>query len=137
MYHTRATEQWSTLQLPGAPGALVEPSSRSWVRQSTRRLFFHERYLVLPLSLPLTISQDTDCIQPSSESNNVLPVDYSDIDHLVSVLEANEIDTVISAFAVEGDSLAMAQLNLIEAATKSKPTRRFIPSAFAIPYPEE
>lgn len=90
-----------------------------------------------PLFTLVFIYPDAYCIQPSSELNNVLPVDYSNIDHLVSVLEANQIDTVISAFAVEGDSLEMAQLNLIEATTKSKPTKRFIPSAFAVPYPKD
>lgn len=99
--------------------------------------FVLSRKVPILLSLPISIPLDAYCIQWSSEFNNVLPVDYSNIDHLVSVLEANQIDTVISAFAVEGDSLAMAQLNLIEAATRSKSTRRFIPSAFAIPYPEE
>ncbi|KAL2803272.1 hypothetical protein BJX63DRAFT_440229 [Aspergillus granulosus] len=48
-----------------------------------------------------------------------------------------QIHTVISAFAVEGDSLANSQMNLIEAAIRSRETKRFIPSGFAVPYPQE
>ncbi|CAG7950479.1 unnamed protein product [Penicillium olsonii] len=73
-----------------------------------------------------------------SESNqkDTIQVDYNDIDSLVSILERHKIHTVISAFAVEGDSLASSQMNLIKAATKSRETRRFIPSGYAIPYPQ-
>ncbi|PYI05406.1 NAD(P)-binding protein [Aspergillus sclerotiicarbonarius CBS 121057] len=74
--------------------------------------------------------------QPSSSSPNTLTVDYTNIPELASTLETNQIHTVISAFAVEGHSLATSQLNLIEAAIQSKTTQRFIPSGYAIPYPE-
>ncbi|RAK96090.1 NAD(P)-binding protein [Aspergillus ibericus CBS 121593] len=74
--------------------------------------------------------------QPSN-SPNTLTVDYSNIPELTSTLETNQIHTVISAFAVAGDSLATSQLNLIEAAIQSKTTERFIPSGYAIPYPEQ
>ena len=37
----------------------------------------------------------------------------------MSILEEHDIHTVISAFAVEGDSLAISQLNLIRAAIRS------------------
>ncbi|KAI9930259.1 hypothetical protein MW887_012072 [Aspergillus wentii] len=70
-------------------------------------------------------------------SNGVIPVDYSNLDELSSTLEQHNIHTVISAFAVTGDSLAHAQMNLIKAAIQSSQTKRFIPSAFAIPYPRE
>ncbi|EAW24540.1 NmrA-like family protein [Aspergillus fischeri NRRL 181] len=69
--------------------------------------------------------------------NNVLQVDYNDIDQLVAVLETKNIHTVICCFAVEGSSLADSQLNLIQAAARSKATRRFVPTAYAIPYPQE
>ncbi|CAG8928201.1 unnamed protein product [Penicillium salamii] len=71
-----------------------------------------------------------------SNQNDTIKVNYEDVDSLVSVLERHNIHTVISAFAVEGDSLASSQMNLIKAATKSRATRRFIPSGYAIPYPE-
>lgn len=64
-------------------------------------------------------------------------VDYNDIDALTSFLEEHDIHTVICAFGITATSLATSQLNLIKAADASKATKRFIPSSFAIPYPEE
>ncbi|KAL0944654.1 NmrA-like family protein [Colletotrichum truncatum] len=57
-------------------------------------------------------------------------VDYNDIEGLVKTLEAQKIDTIISAMSIEG-AVEQAQLNLIAAADKSQTTRRFIPSEFA------
>ncbi|BCS25504.1 uncharacterized protein APUU_50215S [Aspergillus puulaauensis] len=74
--------------------------------------------------------------RPSSDNAPIITVDYDNIDDLTAVLESWKIHTVISAFAVEGDSLSKAQANLIEAAKQSKETKRFIPSSFAIPYPQ-
>ncbi|KAL4937925.1 hypothetical protein BDV06DRAFT_215518 [Aspergillus oleicola] len=68
---------------------------------------------------------------------HMITVDYSDIDALVETLESNAIDTVISAFSVNCDSPSKSQANLIEASKRSEPTKRFIPSSFAIPYPVE
>ncbi|KAI9042144.1 NAD(P)-binding protein [Aspergillus affinis] len=73
--------------------------------------------------------------QSSSSPEKTIKVDYSNIDDLAQLLEQHNIHTVISAFAIEGDSLAMAQRNLIQAAAKSKTTKRFIPSGYAIVYP--
>ncbi|OOF98860.1 hypothetical protein ASPCADRAFT_394218 [Aspergillus carbonarius ITEM 5010] len=75
--------------------------------------------------------------QPSSSYPNTLTVDYTNVSELTSTLETNQIHTVISAFAVAGNSLATSQLNLIEAAVQSKTVQRFIPSGYAIPYPKE
>ncbi|KAL4879236.1 hypothetical protein BJY04DRAFT_194103 [Aspergillus karnatakaensis] len=75
--------------------------------------------------------------KPSSSDANTIVVDYNDIDSLVSTLETNNIHTVISTFGITDTSLAISQLNLIKAATGSKVTKRFVPSGFAIPYPEE
>ncbi|KAL2825263.1 hypothetical protein BJY01DRAFT_256292 [Aspergillus pseudoustus] len=71
------------------------------------------------------------------DGSQAITVDYLDIDGLVAILESHKIHTVISAFAVEGDSLAVSQMNLIKAAIRSEETNRFIPSGFAIPYPRE
>lgn len=80
-------------------------------------------------------------MQDSSKEENALApvfnVDYSDIDALKSFLEEHNIHTVISAFGITATSLATSQLNLIKAADRSSATKRFIPSSFAIPYPEE
>ncbi|KAL4904153.1 hypothetical protein BDW74DRAFT_168586 [Aspergillus multicolor] len=76
--------------------------------------------------------------KPSNSQNNVtsIVVDYTNVPVLVEVLEANKIHTVICAFAVAGDSLSTSQANLIEAAKLSSTTKRFVPSSFAIKYPE-
>lgn len=61
-------------------------------------------------------------------------VDYNDVDGLRQHLEANQIEVVIAPFHMSMGAL-QAQLNLIEAASRSKCTCRFVPSSFAIPYP--
>jgi aspartate-semialdehyde dehydrogenase len=85
-------------------------------------------------SLPLPVPDTKNQSQPSKETQTIT-VDYSDICSLITVLEIHKIHTVISAFSVEGDSLAKSQKNLIEAAIRSKETKRFVPSGYAIPYP--
>ncbi|KAL5333198.1 NAD(P)-binding protein [Aspergillus crustosus] len=62
----------------------------------------------------------------STSLANIISVDYSDIDVLVSVLEANNIHTIISTLGITNTSLAVSQLNLIKAATKSRVTKRFV-----------
>ncbi|EXF76782.1 hypothetical protein CFIO01_05076 [Colletotrichum fioriniae PJ7] len=64
-------------------------------------------------------------------------VDYSNIDALKTFLEEHDIHTVISAFGITATSLATSQLNLIKAADLSSATKRFIPSSFAMRYPED
>ncbi|OBS22681.1 hypothetical protein FPOA_09013 [Fusarium poae] len=64
-------------------------------------------------------------------------VDYSSVDTLVSQLEAEKIDTVISCLPIDSDESGKAQLNLIEAANQSKYTKRFIPSEFGAIYTKE
>ncbi|KAK7214072.1 hypothetical protein V2G26_021250 [Clonostachys chloroleuca] len=63
-------------------------------------------------------------------------VDYNDVKALIKVPEEHEIHTIISAFGINGTSLSVSQANLIKAAEKSSVTKRFIPSSFAIKYPE-
>ncbi|KAL4966430.1 uncharacterized protein BDV14DRAFT_198887 [Aspergillus stella-maris] len=68
---------------------------------------------------------------------HMITVNYDDIDSLVETLESNDIHTVISAFGINNSSLAKSQANLIEAAKRSRLTKRFVPTSFAIPYPED
>ncbi|KAJ4986601.1 hypothetical protein SVAN01_07910 [Stagonosporopsis vannaccii] len=68
-------------------------------------------------------------------SVSVLYVDYTDVKNLTRILEENKIDTVISTIGYHGNSLEVAQMNLIHAAIASAPTQRFIPSTSAITYP--
>ncbi|CEI70483.1 hypothetical protein FVEN_g1013 [Fusarium venenatum] len=64
-------------------------------------------------------------------------VDYSSVDSLASLLETEKIDTVVSCLPIDGDNSGKAQLNLIEAANRSKYTKRFIPSEFGAVYTED
>ncbi|RGP69569.1 sdr family [Fusarium sporotrichioides] len=61
-------------------------------------------------------------------------VDYSSVDTLVSLLVFEQIDTVISCLPIDSDDSGRAQLNLIEAANRSKCTKRFLPSEFGAIY---
>lgn len=71
---------------------------------------------------------------PGADSNvRFVAVDYSNVDALVLVLEEHNVDTVISTVNnITGEN--QSELNLIEAAERSKTTNRFIPSYFGIPY---
>ncbi|KAH7141047.1 hypothetical protein EDB81DRAFT_900666 [Dactylonectria macrodidyma] len=64
-------------------------------------------------------------------------VDYNDVASLTSFLEQHEVHAVISAFGINGTSLAVSQMNLIKASEASSVTKRFIPSSFAIDYPRD
>ncbi|KPM40528.1 hypothetical protein AK830_g6051 [Neonectria ditissima] len=64
-------------------------------------------------------------------------VDYTDVASLTSFLEDHQIHTVISAFGITATSLATSQMSLIQAAEASSVTKRFIPSSFAMAYPED
>lgn len=65
----------------------------------------------------------------------VIVVDYADVEAMTRTLEDNKVDTVISTLFVTFDG--SAQVNLVHAAEASKPTRRFIPSIWGIPYSRE
>ncbi|KAE8312106.1 NAD(P)-binding protein [Aspergillus transmontanensis] len=67
----------------------------------------------------------------------IIPVDYFNVGSLTKALEENKIDTVISTVPMFDESATDSQLNLIEAAIKSKSTKRFIPSDFGIIYNEQ
>ncbi|KAB2570131.1 Bifunctional pinoresinol-lariciresinol reductase 2 [Lasiodiplodia theobromae] len=74
--------------------------------------------------------------RPHAE-HDVLVVDYADIDGLVAKLEETQVNVVISALSMQDDACGQAQLNLIEAANRSKCTKRFLPSEFGIHYTAE
>ncbi|KAM0417023.1 hypothetical protein ACHAPT_012989 [Fusarium lateritium] len=69
-----------------------------------------------------------------SSGSETRAVDYSDIEALAALLEHEQVDTVISALAINDDEAGQAQLNLIEAANRSTSTRRFLPSEFGQVY---
>ncbi|KAM3064943.1 hypothetical protein ACMFMG_011230 [Clarireedia jacksonii] len=65
----------------------------------------------------------------------IIAVDYNSPDAIASILEQNNIVTVISALSSQ--SLPEQELNLIAGADKSSVTKRYIPSMWGIKYTEE
>jgi hypothetical protein len=65
----------------------------------------------------------------------VLAIDYASVDSIVEVLEEHKIDTLISTLSsMSGQDPEMA---LIQAADKSKSTKRYIPSTWGMRYTAE
>ncbi|KAH7269206.1 uncharacterized protein BKA55DRAFT_629931 [Fusarium redolens] len=64
-------------------------------------------------------------------------VNYSDVDALTAILEIEQVDTIISGLPIDNDESGQAQLNLIEAADRSKYTKRFLPSEFGMVYTKD
>ncbi|KAF9872126.1 glycoside hydrolase [Colletotrichum karsti] len=67
----------------------------------------------------------------SADAPHFVEANYEDVDSLIKLLESHNVDTIINAIILHEGTL-QAQLNLIEAADKSKNTRRFIPSEFGV-----
>lgn len=64
----------------------------------------------------------------------IVPVDYSDVDAIMKVLEDNNIDTVVSGIAMHSaDGSAPKEIELIRAADLSKVTKRLISSEWGVP----
>ncbi|WAO90212.1 NAD(P)-bd-dom domain-containing protein [Fusarium falciforme] len=76
--------------------------------------------------LSRTVSDGVDLGAP------VIGVDYDDVDALQAVLEKHEINAIISALALHIIGVGQAQINLIKAADKSEPTKRFVTSTWAV-----
>ncbi|KAH6884608.1 hypothetical protein B0T10DRAFT_608896 [Thelonectria olida] len=66
-----------------------------------------------------------------------LVVDYHDVDGLANVLESEQIHTVVSAIKILNDDAGKAESNLVLAASKSAPTKRFVTSDWGYPVPED
>ncbi|OQE16751.1 hypothetical protein PENSTE_c023G04181 [Penicillium steckii] len=65
-------------------------------------------------------------------SNTVhLQIDYEDVSAMTKQLEQYNVHTIISAIGLISEETSKSQLNLIEAADKSKSTARFIPSEYS------
>lgn len=67
----------------------------------------------------------------------VFAVNYSDVAHLTKTLEENNVHTVISAMVMYDPSVAQAEVNLVAAAAKSSPTKRFVASNWGNASPED
>ncbi|ETS84619.1 hypothetical protein PFICI_02644 [Pestalotiopsis fici W106-1] len=68
----------------------------------------------------------------ASPDDNTYTIDYDDIDGTKELLEAHQIETVISIIPLYTKDGFDSQLNLIQAAEQSNCTRRFIPSEFGL-----
>ena len=67
-----------------------------------------------------------------------MPVDYSDVDAVVKVLEDHNIHTVVSGLAMHSaDGKPPSEIELIRAADRSKATKRLISSAWGVPARDE
>lgn len=64
----------------------------------------------------------------------LLVIDYNDAEAIAATLDANAVDTIISALGLAGGE---GQLKLIAGARKALSTTRFIPSEYAAYTPPE
>lgn len=73
----------------------------------------------------------------SPNTPRLINVDYGDIDAVANILEEHNVHTVISAIKVIAPEAGVSEVNLIKAAAKSSPTKRFIQSEWGVPIPQE
>ena len=64
-------------------------------------------------------------------------VDYNDVEQLTKTLEENNVHTVISAIVMFDPAAAQAEVNLVAAAAKSSPTKRFVASNWGTASPDD
>ena len=67
----------------------------------------------------------------------VIAVDYTNVEQLTKTLEENNVHTVISTIVMMDPAAAKAEANLVAAATKSSPTKRFVASNWGAASPED
>ncbi|KAJ3545402.1 hypothetical protein NM208_g2531 [Fusarium decemcellulare] len=83
----------------------------------------------------IILSRKADPELENSIGARIVPADYTSVDSLVKLFEEQNVGTVLSALGV----MAPPEFedNLIQAAVKSKVTKRFIPSGFGAKYGPE
>jgi len=64
-------------------------------------------------------------------------VDYNNVEQLTKTLEENNVHTVISTIMMYDPVAAQAEINLVAAAAKSSPTKRFVASNWGDATPED
>ncbi|KAJ3453705.1 hypothetical protein MRS44_017952 [Fusarium solani] len=74
---------------------------------------------------------------PNDHDTHTVVVDYNNIDSVADILESNGVHTIISAILVKDDESGASEINLVRAASKSRPTKRFVASDYSAPIPEE
>lgn len=75
--------------------------------------------------------------RPSQQGVHYLKVDYADIEGMSQAFKQAGVDTVVCAIGVVTPETNQAQLNLIQAAGQSEPTRRFVISGFDMQHLKE
>ena len=65
----------------------------------------------------------------------ILAVDSHDVNALTQLFEKHNVHTIISTFGMNGPT--PPELELIQAAEASQPTKRFISSDWGLPHTEE
>lgn len=79
----------------------------------------------------LTSQKESKENSATGSSGLYVQIDYNDVPGLTRQLEHHNIHTIISAIGLTSEETCNSQLNLIEAAEKSKVTKRFIPSEYS------
>lgn len=67
----------------------------------------------------------------------LIKVDYNDINAVTHILETHNVHTVISTISVITPESGAAERNLVNAASKAAPTKRFIQSDWGVLAPSE
>ncbi|OQE39051.1 hypothetical protein PENCOP_c007G02323 [Penicillium coprophilum] len=67
----------------------------------------------------------------ASQNIQNVQINYDDIPSMAHELERHDVHTIISTIGLTSDETSQSQLNLIEAAEKSRSTKRFIPSEYS------
>jgi putative NADH-flavin reductase len=71
------------------------------------------------------------------DDEKAILVDYTSIEELEETLSAASVHTVISCLSISDKASGLAQLNLIEASSKTSCVKRFLPSEFGADYNDE
>lgn len=100
---------------------------------NSRLSFYHAQYV--PESVERCSLQHSSVSQVKQETSpqkiQHVQVNYDDVPAMGHELEQHKIHTIISAIGLVSDETSRSQLNLIEAAEKSAPTKKFIPSEYS------
>lgn len=130
----------ATVAVAGGTGGLGRALVEAVLRRNSWKVVVLSRSVSPESSADKTtrFSVLTSQANPAFERDTNVPViqlDYDSVPDMVKFLEDHNVETVISAMkvATSGDS----QVNLIKAANLAKPTKRFIPTIYGIPFNKE
>jgi uncharacterized protein YbjT (DUF2867 family) len=102
------------------------------------------------IALSRKVSSDARLLAPHRHRSNasqapetqdphkpVIAVDYTDVNAIARVFEENDIEVVISAIFMFDEKTRAAEVNCVQAAEKSKTTKRYIISNWGMDMPPE